>query len=78
MDRILLFGTESDLDNLVKYKDWARGGTCKCISSDMYGQLYRLHILIRNTSVPRLFYFQGHMKRLTERFFSFYIIKNLH
>lgn len=30
VDRMLVFGTESDLDDLVKYKDWACAGTFKC------------------------------------------------
>ena len=38
VDRILVFGSESDLDDLVKYKDCAYNGTFKC-SSDIYYQL---------------------------------------
>ena len=39
VDRILVFGTESDLEDLVKYKDWVCNGTFKC-SPDVYYQLY--------------------------------------
>lgn len=52
VDRILVFGTESGLDDLVTYKDWACDGTFKG-SPDMFYQLYMLHILIRNSSIPR-------------------------
>ena len=45
VDRILVFGTESGLDGVVKYKDWTSNGTFKC-SLDMYCQLYMLHISI--------------------------------
>ena len=30
VDRILVFATESGLDDLVKYRDWACDGTFKC------------------------------------------------
>lgn len=53
-DRMLVFGTESGLDDLVKYKDWAYDGIFT-YSPDMYNLLYMLHILIRNNSGPCLF-----------------------
>ena len=43
VDRFLVFGTESGLDDLVKYKDWECDGTFKC-SLDIYYQLNMLHI----------------------------------
>ena len=45
IDRIWGFGTESDLDGLVKYKHWACDGTLKC-SPDVYHQLHTLHVFI--------------------------------
>ena len=56
VDRILVFSTESGVDDMMKYKGWACDGTLKC-SPDMYYQLYMLHILIRNSSIPFPFYF---------------------
>ena len=50
----MLFGTESGLDDLGKYKHWACDGTLKC-SPDMHYQFYTLHILTRNSSIPPLF-----------------------
>ena len=41
MDRILVFGTESGLDYLLKYKNWAYDGTFKC-SPYVY---YQSHIV---------------------------------
>ena len=35
-DRILVFGTESGLDDLVKYKDWTSDGTFKCSPEYLY------------------------------------------
>ena len=45
VDWIWVFGMESDLDGLVKYKHWACDGTFKC-SPDVYHQLYTLHVFI--------------------------------
>ena len=53
-DRILVFGTEAGLDDLEKNKDWACDGTFKC-SPEIYFQLFTLHIVIKNISIPRIF-----------------------
>ena len=53
-DRILVFGTEAGLDDLEKNKDWACDGTFKC-SPEIYIQLFTLHIVIKNISIPRIF-----------------------
>ena len=53
-DRILVFGTEAGLDDLEKNKDWACDGTLKC-SPEIYFQLFTLHIVIKNISIPRIF-----------------------
>ena len=39
VDRILVFGTESGLDDLVKYKDWTCDRTFK-FSPDVYGTFH--------------------------------------
>lgn len=36
IDRFLVFGTESGLDDLVKYKDWTSDGTFKCSPEYLY------------------------------------------
>lgn len=43
VDRILIFNTESDLDNLAKYRDWACDGTFKC-HPGMHYQLFTLYM----------------------------------
>ncbi|XP_066969100.1 uncharacterized protein [Macrobrachium rosenbergii] len=53
-DRILVFGTKAGLDDLEKNKDWACDGTFKC-SPEIYYQLFTLHIVIKNISIPRIF-----------------------
>ena len=53
-NRILIFGTNSGLDDLENYRNWACDGTFKC-SPDIYYQLYTLHIHIDNVSIPRIF-----------------------
>ena len=53
-DRILVFGTEVGLDDLEKNKDWACDSTFKC-SPEIYFQLFTLHIVIKNISIPRIF-----------------------
>lgn len=54
VNRILIFGTESNLDDLVRYKDWACDGTFKCCP-DIYFQLFTLHIMVKNCSVPLIY-----------------------
>ncbi|XP_068206482.1 uncharacterized protein [Palaemon carinicauda] len=53
-DRILVFATKAGLDDLEKNKDWACDGTFKC-SPEIYYQLFTLHIVIKNISIPRIF-----------------------
>ena len=54
VNRILVFGTNSGLDDLERYKHWACDGTFKC-SPEIYYQIYTLHVLLENVSVPRIF-----------------------
>lgn len=44
VDRILVFSTEFDLDNLVKYKAWPKDGLFKCGPNE-YNQLHTLHLM---------------------------------
>lgn len=75
VDRISVFGAESVLCDLVKYKDQACDGTLK-YRPDMYDQLYILHVLIRN-SIPHLFVLlPGKSGDSFSKFFN--IVKNLH
>ncbi len=52
-DRLLVFGTEADLDDMKNHKDWACDATFKC-SPEMYCQLYTLNTVIRNNCIPCL------------------------
>ncbi|XP_068208538.1 uncharacterized protein [Palaemon carinicauda] len=54
VSRILIFGTDSGSDDLENHRHWACDGTFKC-APDIYYQLYTLHILIDNISIPRIF-----------------------
>ena len=53
-DRILVFGTEAGLDDLEKNKEWGCDGTFKC-NPEIYYQLFTLHVVIKNISIPRIF-----------------------
>nr|XP_040571875.1 uncharacterized protein LOC121121074 [Lepeophtheirus salmonis]XP_040571876.1 uncharacterized protein LOC121121074 [Lepeophtheirus salmonis] len=53
-DRILIFGSQVALEDLTSNTDWAFDGSFNC-SSEMYFQLFTLHIIIGHVSVPRLF-----------------------
>ena len=53
-ERILLFATDSGLDDIKRSKNWAVDGTFKC-SPIIYYQLFTLHIQDNGISVPRLF-----------------------
>ena len=44
--RILVFGIESGLDDLVKYEDWACDGTFKCSPDMCYMFLYVLNVFL--------------------------------
>ncbi|XP_068225286.1 uncharacterized protein [Palaemon carinicauda] len=67
---ILGFGTKAGLDDLEKNKDWACDGTFKC-SPEIYYQLFTLHIVIKNISIPRIFVLLPDKSQVTySRFFS--------
>ena len=53
-DRILIFATESGLDDLVVHTSWACDGTFKS-SPSLWMQLCTIHVVIKNLSLPRVF-----------------------
>ncbi|QQP50943.1 Putative LOC100898192, partial [Caligus rogercresseyi] len=52
--RILIFGTQGGLNDLTNIKDWSCDGTFKCAPS-LYYQLFTLHVVVRHSSIPRIF-----------------------
>ena len=52
--RILIFATQSGLNDLCNFQNWATDGTFK-VSPTIFYQLQTIHIHLEHTSVPRMF-----------------------
>ncbi|XP_029650233.1 uncharacterized protein LOC115223666 [Octopus sinensis] len=75
-DTIVVKIIRKELDDLKHNKDRACDGTFKC-RSDIYYQLFTLHIVIQNISIPRLFVLLLSKSQVTyRRLFS--ALKDLH
>lgn len=63
-DRILIFATERNLQLLGRSKHWYADGTFKTVPS-LFEQLYTIHGLKENTSVPLVYALLGDKKKET-------------
>ncbi|QQP42000.1 Putative LOC100898192, partial [Caligus rogercresseyi] len=53
-NRLLIFGTQDGLKDLETNGNWACDGTFRS-SPNIYYQMFTLHVIINNTSIPRIF-----------------------
>lgn len=53
--RILMFGTQENLNLLNEFKNWSADGTFNVVPQAIFTQLFTIHIIVERKAIPMLF-----------------------